>query len=179
MGRLATMAGLMASGLARGALAQAGPLDLLVGTDPDRFIARMTDLIAGFGGPNGLTADGIADYIALERAGARATAMRRMLSMDLDGDGALDRVELAVNQRAAKASARGRMERQFVAADSDRDGRVSQVEMLADGQRAALRALGEDEADALRALMSLDRDGDAAVTRDEVATAVLPVDQAT
>ena len=67
---------LMVVGLASAAAAEEGPspLDRLIGKDADRFIGRMTDLIAGYGGPDGLTAQGIEEHIALERAGARATA---------------------------------------------------------------------------------------------------------
>lgn len=179
MRRFAVLAVLMSTGLVRGALAQESFLDLLVGEDPDRFVADMTDLIAGFGGPQGLTAEGIEDYIALERAGARASALRKVQAMDLDGNGSLDRAELKVNQRAASAAMRGRMERQFIAADTDGDGRISPVEMAEEGRTAALRALGEEEAEALRALMSLDRNGDAALTRDEVAAAIVLADEAT
>ncbi len=179
MRRRMMVAVLMAMGLARAASAQDSIADLPVGGDPDRFVADVTDLIAGFGGPQGLTAAGIEDHIALERAGARASALRRLLAMDLDGDGALDRAEMKVSQRAASAAMRGRMERQFIAADGDGDGRISPVEMAEVGRTAALRALGEAEADALRALMSLDRNGDAALTRDEVAAAIIPPDEAT
>lgn len=176
---LAMMVLLAALGLARGALAQDDGFDILIGKDPDGFLTRMTDLIAGFGGPAGLTVSGIEDHIALERAAARASALRRIIAMDLDADGSLDRAELAVSQRAASASARGRLERQFIASDADGDGRVSAAEIAAEGRKAGLRALGEDEAAALRALLALDRDGNAALTRDEVAAAVVLPDEAT
>jgi hypothetical protein len=158
--------------MAQAALAQDGtPLDKAMGRDPDRFAARVTDLIAGFGGPDGLTAAGIEDHILLERAAARATALRRMLAMDLDADGTLDGSELAVTQRAASASARGRLERQFRAADLDGDGRVDAEELAADARAAGLRALGEEEASMLRALLTLDRDGNSALSVDEIEAA--------
>ncbi|MCU0904439.1 MAG: hypothetical protein MUE83_11260 [Tabrizicola sp.] len=170
-------------GWSQAALAQdageASPLEEAMGNNPDRFAARVSDLIAGFGGPEGLTAAGIEEHIALERAGARATALRRMLAMDLDADGSLDRAELAVSQRAASAAARGRMERQFRAADADGDGRIDAGELAAEGQAAGQRALGEDEAQMLRSLLTLDRDGNAALTQDEVAAAVAILDEAT
>jgi hypothetical protein len=146
-------------------------LDKAMGRDPDRFAARVTDLIAGFGGPDGLTAAGIEDHILLERAAARATATRRMLAMDLDADGALDGAELAVSQRAASASGRGRLERQFRAADLNGDGRVSAEEVAADARAAGLRALDEEEAAMLRALLTLDRDDNAALSVDEIEAA--------
>lgn len=172
---------LMVMGLASAALAEeaAGPLDRLIGKDPDRFVSRMTDLIAGYGGPNGLTAAGIEEHIALERAGARATALRRIMAMDLDADGTLTRDELQVSQRAASATARGRMERQFGAADADGDQRIDEGEMTLAGREAGLRALDEGEAEALRALMTLDRDGNAALTAEEVAAAATLAEDAT
>jgi hypothetical protein len=154
---------------------EASPLDAAMGTNPDRFAARIGDLIAGFGGPEGVTLAGIDEHIALDRAGARASALRRMMAMDLDADGTLDRVELAVSQRAASASARGRMERQFRAADVDGDGRIDEGEMAADGRAASLRALGEDEAAMLRSLLTLDQDGNAALSLDELMVAVARV----
>lgn len=167
------MAGLWVLGvaLAQPALAQETGLEKAMARDPDRFAARITDLIAGFGGPDGLTAAGIEDHIALERAAGRASTLRRMLAMDLDADGALAGGELAVTQRAASASGRGRLERQFRAADLNGDGRVDATEMAADARAAGLRALGEEEATMLRALLSLDRDGNAALSVDEIEAA--------
>ena len=177
--------------LAQGALAQSDgaqaeetPLERALRKDPAGFQAMAEDVIAGFGGPNGLTAAGIEEHVALERAFARAGAMRRLLAMDLDNDGAINRDELAVVQRAASASARGRLERQFKAADANGDTRVAMQEIRAEGQAAALRALTEGEADSLRSLVLLDADGDGALTPDELRAAMtrlnLPVpDKAT
>lgn len=178
---LAVMAMLAVFGLGSAAAAEdaPSPLDRLIGKDADRFIGRMTDLIAGYGGPEGLTAQGIEEHIALERAGARASALRRIMAMDLDADGTLTRDELLISQRAASATTRGKMERQFAAGDADGDGRIDQDEMMAAGRAAGFRALDEDEADALRALMTLDRDGNAALTANEVAAAAALADDAT
>jgi Ca2+-binding EF-hand superfamily protein len=148
------------------------PLEEAMERNPDRMERQALDLIAGFGGPDGLIAAGIEDHIALERAEARASALRRMLAMDLDGDGTVTRAELAVAQRAASATQRGRLERQFTTADADGDGRADPAELMADAEAAALRALDEGEADLLRSLMTLDVDGDGALTGREVATAL-------
>jgi len=168
----AVMLGLML--LAQGLSAQeaSDPLEEAMAKNPGRFGAQMIDLVAGFGGPDGLRMAGIEEHIALERAGARASAMRRFLAMDLDADGDVLREELVTTQRAASAASRGRMERQFLAADLDSDGAVTLDEIAADGQAAALRALGEAEADLLRAVLRLDADGNGAVTAAEIATAV-------
>ena len=143
--------------------------------DPDRFQADMVDLIAGFGQAGALTLDGIEEYIALTRAGARATALRRFMAQDLDGDGTVLRRELGVAQAAATAASRGRMERQFIAADANADDKIDAGELVLEGQGAALRALDEDEAAVLRAVLSLDTSGDGAVTVAELSAAVLRV----
>lgn len=147
-------------------------LDKAIAKNPERFLAVAEDLVAGFGGPEGLTLAGIEEHVALERASARASAMRRLLAMDLDGDGSVAREELQVVQRAASAVARGRLERQFAAADRDKDGAIGAAEMRADAEAAALKALGEAEADVLRALMALDSDGNGALTLAELRVAV-------
>ncbi len=147
--------------------------------NPDRFEATMQDLVAGFGGPDGLTRAGIEDHVALKRASARATAMRRLLAMDLDGDGSVIRAELQVVQRAASAVSRGRLQRLFAAADAGGDGQVDAAEIAADGRAAALRALGIDEQALLLSVLALDADGDGALTLDELRAAMVPRDKAT
>jgi hypothetical protein len=159
---------------AQGALAQAvdSPLQRAMEGNPARFETTMLDLVAGFGGPKGLTREGIEDHILLERAAARASAMRRLMAMDLNADGEVQRTELQVAQRAASAASRGRMERQFIAADADGNGTVSAVEMEADGKAAALNALGAEEEEMLLSVLSLDRDGDGVLTAGDVRAAV-------
>jgi Ca2+-binding EF-hand superfamily protein len=158
----------------QGAMAQAveTPLERAMLGNPDRFESEMLDLVAGFGGPDGLTADGIGAHVALERAAARAAAMRRLMAMDLDADGAVLRQELQVAQQAASAGARGRMERQFAAADGNGDGSVSAEEIAADGKAAALRALGKEEEEVLFAALTLDANGNGALAADELRAAL-------
>ena len=166
-------------GLAEAARAEGDGLGLAMGEDPDRFAEMVIDLIAGFGVAESLRAEGIEEHIALERAAARASALRRFLAMDLDGDGSVDRAELGVSQRAASASMRGKLERQFKAADGDGSDRIDAEELRAEGQAAALRALGEAEAEVLRALITLDADGDGALQAGEVRLATARTDEAT
>lgn len=183
MVKLVAVAMLVALFLAQGVLAQeAGtketdPLTEAITRNAGKFEAQMVDLVAGFGGPGGLTLAGIEDHIALERAGARASAMRRFLAMDLDGDGGVTRAELVTVQRAASAATRGRMERQFLAADLDGSDTVDAAEIVADGRVAELRALDDAEAELLRAALRLDGDGDGALTAEEVQAAVRRLDQ--
>lgn len=158
--------------------AEEDPLAKAVARNADRVSARLVDLVVGFGGPDGLTLAGIENHIAVERAGARASALRRLFAMDLDADGSVDRDELAVVQDAASAATRGRMERQFAAADADRDGTLDPAEIAADGLAAGLRALDEAEADLLRAAFRLDADGDGLLTVAEVETGVARLAQA-
>jgi Ca2+-binding EF-hand superfamily protein len=156
--------------------AEGDPLVEAMDKDPTKFVERVIDLIAGFGDDTGLLPEGIEAHIALERAGARASALRRFMALDLDANGVVARAELAVGQHAATASARGRMERQFAAADLDGDGSIDAGELARAGQAAAMRAMGEEEAELLRALMRLDADGDGALTVEEVETAVAQMD---
>lgn len=157
------------------AQAQEDPLAAAMAESPERFQAQVTDLIAGFGTARGLQADGIETHIALVRAGARATALRRFLAMDLDADGSVTRAELSAVQAASGAVGRGRLERQFTGADTTGDGRLAPDELAAAGEMAALRALDPGEAEVLRALMRLDGDGDGALTADEVTEALAMV----
>ncbi len=161
------------------ARAEGDGLGAAMGDDPDRLAETVIDLIAGFGVAGNLRAEGIEEHIALERAAARATALRRFLAMDLDGDGTVDRAELGVSQRAASASMRGKLERQFKAADRDGSDRIDAAELRAEGQAAALRALGEAEAETLRALITLDANGDGALQIGEVRLATARTDEAT
>lgn len=170
------VAWLLASGAA---FAEEDALAKAMSRNPERFEARMIDLIAGFGSPEGLTTEGIETHIALERAGARASALRRFLAMDLDADGSVTRAELAVSQHAASAQGRGRMERQFAAADANGNGSVDAGEMAASGTAAGLAALDAGEADLLRAVMQLDADGNGLLQADEVSAAVARLDDAT
>lgn len=139
----------------------------------DRVLTMAEDVIAGYGGPEGLKAEGIVDYIALERAAARAGAMRKLIALDLNNDGLVGRNELAVMVRAASADERGRMERQFKAADIDASDSLDPAEIRADGQMAALKALSDADAEVLVALMTLDANADGVLLTEEVQAAVL------
>lgn len=164
---------------AQGALAQVSPAVVEAMRDnPARFEARFLDLIAGFGGPDGLTAEGIDEHVALERASARASALRRFHAMDLDADGQVTRSELRIVQRAATARARGRMERQFLSADRDGNDRIDQAEIAAEGKAAALDSVGEDEVELMRGVIALDGDGDGALDASELRAALARIEDA-
>lgn len=156
-----------------------GLLEKALAADAARFTALAEDVIAGFGGPEGLTRSGIDDHVALDRAAARAGAMRRFLGMDLDNDGAVTRAEHAVSLRAASASARGRLERLFTATDKNADDRISAEEMRLGAAAAGLRAVTPQEEATLHALMALDGDANGALTLDELRAALVRLDPAT
>jgi EF hand len=174
MVRLVAAAAILVMLWAQGALAQdvQTPLAKAMEGNPGRFEAMMLDLVAGFGGPDGLTRDGIADHVALKRAAGRAGAMRRLLTLDLDADGDVLRDEMQVAQRAASAGSRGKMERQFAAADADGDGKVTAAEIAADGAAAAQAALGTEEEALLLSALTLDANGDGALNAVELRIAV-------
>ena len=172
---LAGVAGLLVAGAAR---AEEDALAEAMARNPERFAARAIDLIAGFGGPEGISLQEIEAHIALERAGARASALRRFLAMDLDADGAVTRDELTVSQRAASAQGRGRMERQFTSADADGNATLDAAEITAVATAAGLLAMGEADAEMLRALMRLDADANGLLATSEVAAAVARLDGA-
>ncbi|MFZ1345902.1 MAG: hypothetical protein WAS32_03190, partial [Tabrizicola sp.] len=71
------VAGLLAAGSVQ---AEEDALAEAMSRNPERFEARAIDLIAGFGGAWGLSPAGIETHIALERAGARASGLRRFLA---------------------------------------------------------------------------------------------------
>jgi EF hand len=71
------------------------------------------------------------------------------------------------------------MKRQFAAADADTDGTVSAAEIAADGKTAALRALGMEEEELLLSLLTLDQDGDGALSAAELRAAIARQDDGT
>lgn len=141
----------------------------------DRFLSLATDAINGYGGPGGLTAEVLEGAIALERADARASLMRRFLEVDLNNDGDLTPDEVSVAADAASASARARLMRLIERADGDGDGRISSDEIALQAEEAALKALPETEAQALRGLLRFDADGNGLVTMEEARIGIASV----
>lgn len=135
--------------------------------DAKDLVALCEDVIAGYGGPGGLDADGIVAAIGLKRADARAIWLHVFWAMDLEGDGRVSAAEREVAARAASASARARMIRAFEKADRDGDGDISPEELSAGATAAGLRRLDEAKAAVLGALMAFDADGNGLVTREE------------
>ncbi len=152
------------------AQAQAVPEALAkrIKANPDRFIDDAATLIYGFGGTAGIDAAGVERFIALERAGARASVLRRLLAGDLDGDGAVTAEEMQVAAGAASASQRGRMRALLARADADADGTANVAEITAFAAAEALEAFDERAAQSARAVLGFDGNSDGLVTVPEV-----------
>lgn len=143
-----------------------------VRADPEPFLNLAADLIHGFGGPGGIDAAGVDRFIALERAEARAAALRRLAVADLDFDGQVRDDELGVLAGAASAKARGRIWAMFEAADADANRVVTADEAALFARAEAMRAFGPTEEAVARAVLTFDGDADGWVTLEEVKAAV-------
>ena len=135
---------------------------------PDDFVADAASLILGYGQNGGIDRAGIAQFVAVERARARAGALRRMWEADLNADGAVTTGELGVLVAAAEARYRGRMMLTHEAADGDADGTVTAVEMLAKANVMALDQFSAADEERMMAMLYLDLDADGTLTLDEV-----------
>lgn len=145
---------------------------------PDRFLEAAAVLIHGYGSGGGIDKAGIDRFVTLERAGARASAQRRLLAADLDANGAIGTDEIGVAAAAASARSRGKLFALHARADADGDGSVSAVELTAHAGAEALAAFTEAEAQAARSVLACDQDGDGHVTLFEVRRALAALEQA-
>ena len=143
-----------------------------VGTNPDKYIDDLSVLIDGFGTDGAIDRRGLQNVVALARAEARAMALRRLLGADLDGDGAIAGAELRLTAAAESAAARGRLKLYFGKADRDADDLVSAKELLAYANDVALKALSEDKALTIFAILGFDGNGDGRVTVAEAKVAI-------
>lgn len=125
-------------------------------------------LILGFGTGGSIDRAGIATWLAVERAAARAQVMRRMIEADLDADGTVAATEIAVIAGAAAARLRGRIMQNHALADADGDGAVSGPEAAARAAAFAMERVSEADGVRAMALMGLDMDGDGRLTLAEV-----------
>lgn len=135
---------------------------------PDDFVEDAASLILGYGQGGGIDREGITQYVQVERARARASALRRMWEADLNADGAVTGAELGVLVAAAEARYRGRMLLTHEAADGDADGTVTAVEMLAKANVMALDQFSAADEERTMGMLYLDLDADGRLTLDEV-----------
>ncbi len=160
------------------ALALPDPMAKRIKAVPDRFLDLAALLIHGFGADGSIDHAGIERAISLDRAGARASALRRLLAADLDGNGAVATSEISVAAGAASAATRARLITTHSRADTNGDGVVDAFELSAHARAESLRAVSESEVALLRAVLSCDQDGDGAVDMAEVKRAILGLDVA-
>lgn len=155
------------------------PMLKRINAAPDRYLDLAALLIHGFGAGGQIDAAGIERSLALDRAGARASAQRRLLAADLDGDARVAADELAVAAGAASATTRARLITTHARADADSDGVVSAAELAAHAGAESLRQVTEADAAYARAVLACDQDGDGQVTMAEVRRALAAMDAAT
>lgn len=137
---------------------------------------------ARISGGDGISAqdEKLAEDIA--QASQRANAIRTVLSADINGDGKVTReeVRMMLRQRYSKRMQlhrEARMQREFdriFVNDANRDGTITIGEIVESHQkRAVLSGSRNFRSSSSNAVpMSLDRNGDAVVTRDELVAAV-------
>lgn len=149
----------LAQGGPDGAGGLTAPMRSQIVEGPQRFEAYVAGLILGYGTAQGITAQGLEDYLAVERAKLRVRELRRMLLADLDDDGTVTQQELFVVMAAQGANARGTLWQAHTAADANADGAVTREEMQVQARLVAARSAAQ-EGD-IRDLMQLDfnRDG--------------------
>ena len=86
--------------------------------------------LAASSSPTAVPPAGSNEIIRLARAGLRALALRRLMDIDGNGDGAIDAVELAMPGDAAGDLMRGSLQVYFAQAYGNGDGAVSAAELL-------------------------------------------------
>lgn len=143
-----------------------------VQADPAPFLGLAADLIHGFGGPDGIDRAGVDRFVALERAEARASALRRLAVADLDFDGAVSAEELGVLAASVSAKSRGRLWALMEKADGNRDRVISEGEAAIFGRAEAMRAFSPGDEAVARAVLTFDANADGRVTLEEVKAAV-------
>jgi Ca2+-binding EF-hand superfamily protein len=135
---------------------------------PELFEQRYSNIVANFGGAEGIDPAGIELYIAVTRAEARAKATARFLAADLDADGSIARSEVEQLGQTLSARQRGSLRKAFGAADTDADDRLSVAELRVAAENAAQRATSAMDAAALRSLPLLDLNKDGVTSILEV-----------
>lgn len=139
---------------------------------PERFEEETAGLIFAYGHGGAITTEGIDTAIAHSRAKARARAVADLMASDLDADGVLSGLEVAVAGQALAPRARGLLWTRHGRADADGDGAVDPAELAAYAETRAQATMGPAEAARLHDLMLFDLDADGRVTLDEVSLAM-------
>lgn len=140
--------------------------------DVGKYIDDLAVMIDGFGTGGAIDGTGLQNVVAMARAEARATALRRLQGADLDGDGSISGVEMRVKAQALAAAARGRLMLYFAKADRDADDAVSAAELQAYATATAQVAYSDDKAAAIYAILGFDSNHDGQVTLAEAETLI-------
>lgn len=140
--------------------------------DPTGYLEDVAVLIAGYGRNGAIDALGLQNVVAMERADARAMALRRLQGADLNGDGAIGGDEMRIKAAALASAARGRLIVYFGKADLDRDSTVSADELQTYANLVALQDFSDEKAAKIYAVMGFDQNGDAWVSVAEVRAAL-------
>lgn len=133
----------------------------------ERQFEDVAAVILGYGTGGGINLAALQNVVAMERADARARAMRRLQGADLNGDGAIAGDEMRIKAAASTAAARGRMILYFAKADQDGNDQVSAAELQSYANSVAVQTFGDDKAAKVLALMEFDQNGDGQVTLAE------------
>lgn len=140
--------------------------------NPGKYLDDLAVMIAGYGTDGAIDGPSLHNVVAMARAEARATALRRLQGADLDGDGTIAGAEMRVKGATEAAPARGRLNVYFGKADLDRDDAVSAVELHAYANAVAQKSFSEDKAAAVYAILAFDKNGDGRVTLTEAKAAI-------
>lgn len=140
--------------------------------NPDAFLEEAAGVVLGYGGLEGIDRQGLEDAVDAARARTRSREIRRLLSADLNADLAVDPREIGIAIQTASATMRGRLLTWHLAADLDEDGTVVWDELRTFAEKASLRSLSPEKAEAIRALMVFDLDGNELVTVTELRDAI-------
>jgi hypothetical protein len=150
------------------------PLQAAVARDPQGWLRQMTDLVRGYGDAAGVDAAGIARFVAVERAAARARVLGWLAEADFDFDGRVSPQEAAAYATTLSVRGRTAFGALLAGADADGDGLLTADEGAGAALRAADRRMGPGRQAGLAALIALDRDGDGRVGLAELQAALPP-----
>lgn len=150
------------------------PLLAAVARDPQGWLRQMTDLVRGYGDGAGVDAAGIARFVAVDRAAARARVLGWLAEADFDFDGQVSPQEGAAYATTLSVRGRTAFGALVAGADADGDGLLTAEEGAAAARRAADRRMGPGRQAGLAALIALDRDGDGRVGLAELQAALPP-----
>lgn len=140
-------------------------------SDPAPFLELAATVISSQGEAGAVGMAGVDRFVAMERAMARAAAMRLQMA-DGDLDGVVTEAEMTARLAALAQVQNSRLWAQFQAADGDGDGALSAAELSAFGHAQAFTAFSEMDEALVRMVLSFDADGDGMVSLGEVQAGV-------